>query len=364
MVLSPIGWTKAELDTPALCLDIEVVQRNIRRMADYFADGPVRLRPHCKTHKSPMLARMQLDAGAIGITCAKLGEAETMAAAGIKDLLIANEVVGPGKIARVVNLAAYTDVMVAVDNAGNVADLSAAADAKGVKVRVLVELDIGHGRCGVLPGQPALDLARQVMASPGLRFAGLMGYEGHSIMIPDPVERRNSTEASLSLLTGTAALLREQGIPVEIVSSGGTGTYFITGKHPGITEVEVGSYITMDRQYREVIGIDFEYGLTVLSTVVSARGGDHAICDAGLKALTRDFGMPLVIDPPGWELTGLSEEHGHLKRVDGPPLHVGAKVEIVPNHGCTTINLHDTYHVLRQGVLEALWPVAARGRTD
>jgi D-serine deaminase-like pyridoxal phosphate-dependent protein len=363
-MLSPMGWAKAELDTPALCLDIEVVQRNIRRMADYFADGPVRLRPHCKTHKSPMLAQMQLDAGAIGITCAKLGEAEVMGAVGLKDILIANEVVGPSKIARLVNLAAYTDVMVAVENAGNVADLSAAASAKGVRLRVLAEVDIGHGRCGVLPGQTALDLARQVTASPGLRLAGLMGYEGHSIMIPDPDERRKQTEASLSLLTGTADLLLAHGIPVEIVSSGGTGTYFITGRYPGITELEVGSYITMDRQYREVIGIDFEYGLTVLSTVVSTRGSDHAICDAGLKALTRDFGLPLVIDPPGWELTGLSEEHGHLSRVDGPPLHVGGKVEIVPNHGCTTINLHDTYHVLRQGVLEALWPVAARGRTD
>lgn len=364
MVLSLIGAAKADLDTPALCLDIEAVQRNIRRMADYFRESSVRLRPHSKTHKSPMLAKMQLDAGAIGITCAKLGEAETMAKAGIKDILIANEVVGPGKIARLVNLAAYTDVMVAVDNDGNAADLSAAATAKGVKLRVLVEVDIGMGRCGVSPGKPALDLARIVTASPGLRQAGLMGYEGHSVMIPDPGERRKATEASLSLLTGTADLLRAHGIPVEIVSSGGTGTYFITGEFAGITELQVGSYITMDRQYREVVGIDFEYGLSVLSTVVSTRGSDHAICDAGLKALTRDFGMPLVIDPPGWELTGLSEEHGHLKRVDGPPLHVGAKVEIVPNHGCTTINLHDAYHVLRQGRLEAVWPVAARGRTD
>jgi D-serine deaminase-like pyridoxal phosphate-dependent protein len=364
MVLSLIGSAKADLDTPALCLDIEAVEHNIRRMADYFRNSPVRLRPHCKTHKSPMLARMQLDAGAIGITCAKLGEAETMAQAGIKDILIANEVIGPGKIARLVNLAAYTDVIVAVDNAENVTDLSAAAMAKGVRLRVVVELDIGHGRCGVLPGPPALELARTVMAAPGLRLAGLMGYEGHSIMIPDPDERRRKTEASLSLLTGTTELLRNSDIPVEIVSSGGTGTYFITGKHPGITELEVGSYITMDRQYREEIGIDFEYGLTVLATVVHVRGSGHAICDAGLKALTRDFGMPLVIDPPGWELTGLSEEHGHLKRVEGPPLHVGSKIEIVPNHGCTTINLHDTYHVLRNGVLEALWPVAARGRTD
>jgi D-serine deaminase-like pyridoxal phosphate-dependent protein len=364
MVLSLIGTAKSALDTPALCLDIEAVARNVRRMADTFRDGPTRLRPHSKTHKSPMLAHMQLDAGAIGITCAKLGEAETMAAAGVKDILIANEIVDPAKIVRLVNLAATTEVIVAADSAKNLQDLNDAALTKGVRLRVLLEVDIGHGRCGVLPGQPALELARLAAGGPGLRFAGLMGYEGHSVMTPDPVKRRSETEASLALLTGTADLLRREGIPVEIVSSGGTGTYFITGSYPGITEVEAGSYITMDRQYREVIGIDFEYGLSVLSTVISARGADHAICDAGLKALTRDFGMPLVIDPPGWELTGLSEEHGHLKRADGPPLHVGARVEIVPNHGCTTINLYDTYHVIRQGVLEALWPVAARGRTD
>jgi D-serine deaminase-like pyridoxal phosphate-dependent protein len=365
MVLSPIGTAKVDLDTPALCLDIEVVERNIRHMADYFCESSVRLRPHCKTHKSPALARMQLAAGAIGITCAKLGEAEVMATAGIKDILIANEVVGERKIARLVNLAAYTDVIVAVDNPGNVGDLNRAAVGKGVSLRVLVEVDIGHGRCGVLPGQPALELAKVVMASPGLRLAGLMGYEGHAIMIPDPEERRAVTEASLALLTGTADLLRANGVPVEIVSGGGTGTYFITGEFPGMTELQVGSYITMDRQYREEVAeIDFEYGLTVLSTVVHVRGSDHAICDAGLKTMTQDFGMPLVIDPPGWELTGLSEEHGHLRRVDGPPLHVGAKVEIVPNHGCTTINLHDFYQVVREGVLEAVWPVAARGRTD
>jgi D-serine deaminase-like pyridoxal phosphate-dependent protein len=364
MALSPIGTAKEELDTPALCLDIEVVERNVRRMADYFSERSVKLRPHSKTHKSPALAWMQLNAGAIGITCAKLGEAEVMAQAGIRDILIANEVVGPAKIARLVNLAAYTDVIVAVDNPGNVADLSAAAVAKGVLLRVLVEVDIGHGRCGVLPGQPALDLAQIVTASPGLQFAGLMGYEGHSIMTPDPIERRTQTEAALALLIGTADLLRADGMPVDIVSSGGTGTYFITGNYPGITELEAGSYITMDRQYSEEVGVEFEYGLTVLSTVVSVRGTDHAICDAGLKAMTRDFGMPLVLNPPGWELTGLSEEHGHLKRLDGPVLDIGAKVELVPNHGCTTINLHDTYHVVRRGVLEALWPVAARGRTD
>ncbi len=364
MPRSPIGTPKAELDTPALCLDIEAVEANIQRMADAFRDGPVRLRPHAKTHKSPLLAQMQLAAGAIGITCAKLGEAEVMAAAGIKDILIANQIVGTSKIARLVNLAAYTEVMVAVDDVANAAELDAAAQAKGIRLRVLIELNIGMDRCGVLPGEPALALARRITASPGLRLEGLMGYEGHTVFIQDPDERRGKTEASVKLLVDTADLLRRDGIPVSIVSSGGTGTSLITGRYPGVTEIEVGSYITMDSQYREEVGIDFAYGLTVLATVTSVRSPDRAIIDAGLKTVTRDFGLPRLIAPPGWELVDLSEEHGHLHRTGGAPLKIGDKVELVPNHGCTTINLHDEYHVIRGGVLEAVWPIAARGKVS
>ena len=248
-----------------------------------------------------------------------------------------------------------------MDDPGNVRELDAAARAKGVRLRVLIELNIGMGRCGVLPGQPALELARAIVASSGLRFEGLMGYEGHTVFLADLDERRSATEASLEQLVGTAELLRSNGIPVSIVSSGGTGTYFITGRYAGVTEIEVGSYITMDAQYREEVGIDFAYALTVLSTVISFHG-DHAIIDAGLKTVTRDFGLPLVINPPGWVLADLSEEHGHLERRGGSPLVVGDKVELVPNHGCTTINLHDEYHVVRRGVLEAVWPIAARGK--
>ena len=357
-----IGTPKAELDTPALCLDIEVVERNVRRMAAYLAQTGVRLRPHSKTHKSPALAQLQLAAGAIGITCAKLGEAEVMAAAGLKDLLIANQIVGTDKIARLVNLAADTEVMVAVDNPDNVSELARAAQARGVRLRVLIEVDTGMGRCGVLPGAETLDLARAIVERQGLRFEGLMGYEGHAVMLKDPDRRRQVTEDSLCKLVETAELLRHHDIPVSIVSSGGTGTYFITGAYPGITEIQAGSYITMDGQYRQEVGIDFEYGLTLLATVISTRGADHAVIDAGIKAVTKEFGLPLVLDPPGWELAGLSEEHGTLRRAGGPALHVGDRVEIVPSHGCTTINLHDEYAVLRAGALEAIWPVATRGK--
>jgi D-serine deaminase-like pyridoxal phosphate-dependent protein len=189
-----------------------------------------------------------------------------------------------------------------------------------------------------------------------------MGYEGHVVMTPSFEERKQKALADVAKLTVTADLLRQNGIPVEIVSSGGTGTFAITSHAPGVTELQVGSYITMDAQYRENVGIQFDYALTVLATIISTRGSDHAICDAGLKTMTRDFGLPKVLNPTGWTMTGLSEEHGSLKRVDGPPLRVGDKVEIVPNHGCTTINLHDVYHVIRDDRLEAIWPIAARGK--
>jgi D-serine deaminase-like pyridoxal phosphate-dependent protein len=357
-----VGSPKADLDTPALCLDIAVAEANIRRMADHVKNTPVRLRPHSKTHKSPALAHRQLAAGAIGITCAKLGEAEVMAQAGIRSILIANEIVSPIKIARLVNLAAYTDVIVAVENPDNAAELSAAAQDKGLTLNVIIEVEIGMNRCGTLPGEPTLALARRIASLPGLRFRGLMGYEGHTVMIPDMAERKQKTLPDVLRLTATADLLRQNGIPVEIVSSGGTGTHDITAHVPGITEIQVGSYATMDAAYHDNVGITFGYALTVLCTVVSTRGPDHAIIDAGLKTMTRDFGMPVVLNPSGWLVTALSEEHGYLKRIDGPPLHMGDKVEIVPNHGCTTINLHDTYHVIRDGRLEALWPIAARGK--
>lgn len=356
------GTAKSDLDTPALCLDIDLVDANVKRMADYAAQAGVRLRPHSKTHKTPILARKQLEAGAIGVTCAKLGEAEEMGLAGIRDILIANQIIGPLKIARLVNLAGYTDVMVAVEAWENARALSAAAVEKGVRLRVIIEVDIGMGRCGTLPGEETLALAKRIVTLPGLRFCGLMGYEGHLVMTPSFEERKQKTLADLAGLTATADLLRQNGISVEIVSAGGTGTHAISAHVPGVTELQVGSYITMDAQYRESVGIQFDYALTVVATVISARDGDRAVIDAGLKALTRDFGLPIVLNPTGWQIVGLSEEHGSLRRVDGPPLKVGDKVEIVPNHGCTTINLHDVYHVMRDDRLEAIWPIAARGR--
>ncbi|MGI5915100.1 MAG: DSD1 family PLP-dependent enzyme [Anaerolineae bacterium] len=355
-----IGTSKWDLDTPVLCLDATALERNIRRMGDYFANCTAKLRPHTKTHKSPIIAWMQLRAGAIGVTCAKVGEAEVMAAAGIRDILIANQVMGALKIARLVGLAAYSDVITAVECAEHARELSEAAQARGVALRTIIEVDVGMGRCGVAPGGPALDLARQIEALPGLRFEGMMGYEGHAVMVTDVNERRRVAEEAMARLVETRHLIESHDIPVNIVSAGGTGTYDITGNYPGITEIEAGSYATMDTRYRQV-GLDFEWALTIVARVISVHG-DRAIIDAGLKTMTPEFGLPLVIRPEGWAMTGLSEEHGALERRGGGPLRRGDLVEIVPSHGCTTINLHDAYHVTRNDVLEAVWPIEGRGR--
>jgi len=356
----PIGLSKWELDTPALCLDILALERNIERMARFFRDRPAKLRPHFKTHKCPMIAWMQLKAGAIGITCAKLGEAEVAAQAGIQDMLIANQIVGARKIARLVNLAAYTQVMVAVESAANAEELSAAAVAKGVRLRVLLEVDSGMRRCGTDPGKASLELARKLASLPGLRFEGIMGYEGHAVMIPDAAERQKVAEEAAAKLVATRDLIVKEGIPVGIVSAGGTGTYNFTGAYEGITEIQAGSYATMDAKYQEV-GVDFELALTIVSRVISVSRPGMAFIDAGLKTMTTELGMPRLIRPQGWSLLRLSEEHGYLRCEGGEALHVGDLVEIVPAHGCTTINLHDVYHVTRDEIVEAVWPIAARG---
>jgi len=352
---------KSEVETPALCLNADALERNIARMAAFLADKPAGLRPHAKTHKCPTIAWKQLEAGAIGITCAKLGEAEVMARAGIKDILIANQIIGGAKIARLLALASETRVITAVEDAAQAAQLSEAACARGLRLRTIIEVDVGMGRCGVLPGESALALARQIAQLPGLQFEGVMGYEGHAVMVVDPEERRRVAEASMAQLIETAELIRSSGLPVNIVSAGGTGTCEVSGCYPGVTELQCGSYATMDAKYRSV-GIDYEPALTLVSTVISVRGSDHAVIDAGVKALSNDFGMPEVISPMGWVVARLSEEHGILERREGgEALHRGDRVELLPSHGCTTINLHDAYTVTRGDWVTALWPIAARG---
>jgi len=363
-----IGLVKNEIPTPALLVDLDKIEYNIAKMADFCREKKVNLRPHIKTHKTPFLAHKQIEAGAIGITCQKLGEAEVMAEAGIKDILISNEVTDIQKIKRLVNLAKYTKIKVCVDNSRNVLDISKAAKEKGVTVGVLVEVDVGMNRCGVLPGEPVLQLAQEVIKQDNLEFLGLMGYEGHAVLIKSYKERKYKTEEALKLLVDTADLLKRKGIECKIISSGGTSTYNITGCYPGITEIQPGSYITMDLTYNSIEGIggEFKQALSLLTAVISKPAKDRIVLDAGIKAISVDMGTPKILFPKEIQIDHLHEEHA-LVKLAGPAkekLQVGDKVEMIPTHGCTTINLHDFFYGIRNNTVESIWSIGARGRCE
>jgi D-serine deaminase-like pyridoxal phosphate-dependent protein len=357
-----VGRTLAEIDTPSLLLDADALQANIARMAAFFAGRHCRLRPHFKSHKCTRIARLQMEAGAVGITCAKLGEAEVLADAGIQDILIANQIVGPIKVARLVDLARRARPMVAVDSPDNVRALSHAASAAGIRLRVLVEVDIGMHRCGVPPGQPALDMAQLVASSPGLSFEGLQGYEGHCVDLRDEGKRTAQTRAALKSLLETRRLIERAGLPVPIVSGGGTGTYTLTGNCEGIDEVQAGSYAAMDWWYQD-IRPEFKQAQTILTTVISRPAPDLAIIDVGRKGVGGEWGPPRIKDPPGVEVAKFgSEEHMSIALPHEHPLRIGDRLEIIPSHGCTTSNLYREYVLHRGGRVADIWPIEGSGK--
>lgn len=352
----------ATVDTPALLLELDSLRHNIDKMASFFANRRCRLRPHFKSHKCTQIARLQLQAGAVGMTCAKLGEAEVLAEAGIRDILIANEIVGPLKIERLVALCARANPMVAVDSAGNVRMLSAQAAAAGVTVRVLVEVDIGMGRCGVAPGQPAADLAALVKSLPGLKFEGLQGYEGHCVDLRDADERAGQARAAIALLVNTRRLIERAGIEVHIVSGGGTGTYDINRETDGIDEVQAGSYAAMDWWYGD-IRPEFRQAMSLLTTVVSRPKPRIAIIDVGRKGVGAEWGPPRLKNAEdGRVISYTSEEHMTIELSENREINVGDRIEIIPSHGCTTSNLYREFVVHQNGKVIAIWPIEGSGK--
>lgn len=356
--------SKRELDTPALCIDLDRMESNMRAVAATCREHGVGWRPHAKGHKSSLIARQELAAGAIGVTCAKLGEAELMAAGGIRDILIANIVVGPQKLERLAALRAIADPIVCVDHPQQARDFSQAFANTADCLRVLVDVDIGLARTGVAPGEAALELAQTVAELPGLDLAGVMGYEGHLLTVPDLAEKRQRIRTDLEKLTATRDLLESRGLPCPIVSCGGTGSYQITVGVPGITEIQAGGAIFMDAHYRhncQVSGL--EYALTVLATVVSRPAPSRAIIDAGRKTMNCEMHMPLVAGREDMRVMQLSAEHGELE-IDpsARDLQIGDRLELIPGYADLTCMLHDSYHVFRGQRLEAIWPIEARGR--
>jgi D-serine deaminase-like pyridoxal phosphate-dependent protein len=360
--MSEIGLRKEALDTPALWVDLDRLERNIERLAAHFQKAGVQWRPHTKGVKVPAIAHKLLDAGAIGVTCAKLGEAEVMAAAGIKDILVANQIVGAQKLARLVNLRRHADVKVLVDNVENVREMGAAAGAKGVTIGVLIEVNVGMDRAGVLPGEPTVTLAKQIVETPGLVFKGLQTWEGHTLTLTDPAEKRRGIEQSIARFTDTAQQCRENGLPVEIVSAGGSGTYSVTPFLPGITEIEAGGAIYCDVTYQQW-GVDLEPALFVQSTVTSHPVATRAICDAGFKTLPRGYATPKPIGIDGVKSIVFSAEHGIMTlETPNSTLKVGDTFDILVGYSDATVFLHDQIYGIRQGIVETAWPILGRGK--
>jgi 3-hydroxy-D-aspartate aldolase len=365
--------TRSELPTPALLLDLDRFERNIRKMAEHVKAAGKKLRPHAKTHKCPEIARRQVAAGAIGVCVAKVGEAEVMAAAGIRNLLITTEVVGREKIGRLLGvLVRQPETLVVVDHQDNVRELGEAVEGAGRVLNVLVDVDVGGRRTGVQPGEPALALARAVQHEPALNLRGLQGYAGQCAHVVSFEERRRASRRWMSRLMKTRELFEKHGLPVDIVTGGSSGTFNIDSELEGLTELQSGSYCVMDLDYHRIGGRhgstydDFEMALTVLTTVISVPSDGMAMVDAGLKSFSTDKPfVPEAVEWPGVEYSWAGDEHGRLTLTEPGRLpRLGDRIEFFPPHCDPTVNLYDRIHAMRGDKLEAVWDIAARGRSQ
>ena len=367
------GMPLSEVDTPALVIDLDAFDRNLKRMADAVAGFGVRLRPHAKTHKSPVIGLKQMALGAVGLCCQKVSEAEAMVRGGIPDVLISNEVVGARKLDRVAALARQARIMITVDNSAAIGPLAAAAGRAGSTIGVLVEIDVGAGRCGIAPGAPAVSLAREIASHKQLRFAGLQAYQGRAQHLRTIEERRAAIEVAISVTRKTVEMLTEAGLSCEVVGGAGTGTFEIEAASGVYNELQAGSYCFMDADYGRNKRADggkfdtFANALFVYATVMSTPAHDRAIVDAGHKAISVDSGMPDLVGLAGACYERPSDEHGNLDLTacnERPQL--GDKLLLIPGHCDPTVNLHDWYVGIRgMGTadprVECVWPVATRG---
>ncbi len=364
------GVSMWDLDTPALLVDLDALERNVAKMARVTAANGIAPRPHAKTHKCPAIARMQLDAGAVGISVAKVSEAQALFDHGIDELLLTTSNVTPYKIRRAMGLRRRCPGFVqATDSEENARMLSEAAEAAGITAEVVVDVDPGGHRTGITPGAPALGLAQLVDRLPGLRLRGLLCYDGGSQHVMGFEARRAQTLERLAAAADTCERMRASGLDSGIFSGGGTGTYNIDHETPGLTDVQVGSYAFMDAQYLVIGGRDnpeiyddFESSLTILATVLNAQYDGRATTDAGAKACTINRPWPLVKGETGMSYTSGSDEFGTIRYEDPSRTYkVGDKLELIVSHCDPVVNLYDRMHAVRGGVVEAVWPIAARG---
>jgi D-serine deaminase-like pyridoxal phosphate-dependent protein len=368
------GVSKWDIDTPALLIDMDALERNIRRMSEYCIANDVNYRPHTKTTKCPEIARKQLDAGAIGICTAKVSEAEAQIDGGITDILITSPVTTSFKINRLMeNLARAPGLMTVVDDLENIRDLSEAAARWNLELGVLVDLNLGLGRTGAAPGQMVVDHAREIVRSNNLRFVGIQAYAGSMQHVHGFEERRRRNVETMTPAAETVRMLEADGIPVEIFSGGGTGTYNLDHHVPGFTEGQPGSYLFMDTQYLAIGGqdtptgqyTDFEPSLTVLTTAISKPVEESITVDAGTKACAMDDPPPVVKGITGVSFSIAGDEHGIIA-FENPSseIHLGDKLELIVTHCDPAVNLYDRYHCIRGDRLEAVWDITGRGRSQ
>jgi D-serine deaminase-like pyridoxal phosphate-dependent protein len=353
-----------EIPTPALVVDVAAMQRNIERAAAYYAARQCKLRPHFKAHKTPEIARRQLAAGSCtGITCATVGEAEVVAQEKLCDeILIANQILGPGKADRAAAVAKHASLIVAIDSDETLDDLARAATAAGVEIGVLIDVNVGLPRCGIAPGEPAVALAKRASDTPGIVLRGAMGYEGHVMAIPDRGEREAKAHKAMDRLLSTVRMMRDEGLRCEIVSAGGTCTYDITGGIEGITEVQAGTYVLMDNSYLYE-DLPFELAFAIHATVLSRPRPEQCAADAGLKAMASDHGVP-GIKVPGAQVLFLSDEHCTITLPAESTLRPGDRIELLPPHIDPTINMHDVLYAVEGDEVVDVWAVGARGYVE
>ena len=367
-----IGTPVREIETPALLVDLDVMEENLALMAKRLEGTGVRLRAHAKTHKSPWLARKQMALGAVGVCCQKVSEAEVMVEGGVGNVLVSSEVTAVSKLKRLAALARHTDLMVVVDHPQGVAMLAEAVTAAGAEIGVLVDVDVGQGRCGVAPGEAAVDLGRRVEAAKGLELKGIQAYHGKAQHVDGFAERREVYADAIARMRETVDAFEAAGLPLEVRSGGGTGSWRWDAESGVLNELQAGSYLFMDSHYGSIGGEDsdiyddFKPSLFVLTTVVSAPGPGHVVMDAGHKALSSDSGLAPCVELEGAVHARASDEHGvlELSPASRRP-EIGETLLFQPSHCDPTINLYDVYHGVRggmeEGVLEAVIPVAARG---
>ncbi len=365
------GMDAADIQTPALVLDLDALERNLKKMGDYAKAHGMRHRAHGKMHKSVDVLKLQMElGGAAGVCCQKVSEAEVFVRGGIKDVLVSNQVRDPAKIDRLAQLPKQgSEITVCVDDVANIAELSEAAQMHGTELGIFVEIDCGAGRCGVTTTEAVVEIVKAVEAAPNLTYKGIQAYQGAMQHMDSYADRKAKIDAAVAQVGDAVAALKALGIETGLVSGGGTGSYYFESNSGLYNELQCGSYAFMDADYGRILDEDgkridageWENAFFILTSVMSHAKADKAICDAGLKAQSVDSGLPFIFGRDDVEYIKCSDEHGVISDPKGA-LKVGDKLRLVPGHCDPTANVHDWYVGVRNGKVETVWPVSARGK--